>query len=152
MAMQFFINPKNVDRLYPWGEDGDNKQYWIEVKRHLSSKESQDVRAAGIPHIMQKPGDQTLTQAQQVEAAKEREVKMGLDMGRMALVRAVKYILKWSIPGPDGSTMPLSEATIGELLPEQFDAIDKALDEHKIRQEAALKADPLAGAATPKSA
>ena len=37
MAMQFFINPKNVDRLYPWGEDAENKQHWIEVKRHLSS-------------------------------------------------------------------------------------------------------------------
>jgi hypothetical protein len=152
MAMQFFINPKNVDRLYPWGEDGDSKQYWIEVKRHLSAKESQDVRAAGIPHIMQKPGDPSQTQEQQVAAAKEREVKMGLDMGRMALVRATKYIVRWSLPDASGATMPLSESTIGELLPEQFDAIDKALDAHKAKQEETLKADPLASDATPKSA
>jgi hypothetical protein len=152
MAMQFFINPKNVDRLYPWGEDAEHKEYWVEVKRHLSARESQDVRAAGIPHVMQKPGDPNLTTEQQTKAAAEREVKMGLDMGRMALVRATKYIVKWSIPGPDGSTMPLSEATIGELLPEVFDAIDKALDTHKVKQEGALKTDPLVGEATRKSA
>jgi hypothetical protein len=152
MAMQFFINPKNLDRLYPWGEDGDGKQYWIEVKRHLSARESQDIRAAGIPHIMQKPGDPKLSAAEQEKLAQTREVKMGLDMGRMALVRATKYIVRWSLPDDEGKTMPLSEATLGELLPEQFDAIDKALDAHKERQEAATKADPLAGEATPKSA
>jgi hypothetical protein len=111
MAMQFFINPKNLDRLYPWGEDGDGKQYWIEVKRHLSARESQDIRAAGIPHIMQKPGDPKLSAAEQEKLAQTREVKMGLDMGRMALVRATKYIVRWSLPDDEGKTMPLSEAT-----------------------------------------
>ena len=107
MAMQFFINPKNVDRLYPWGEDAEHKEYWVEVKRHLSARESQDVRAAGIPHVMQKPGDPNLTTEQQTKAAAEREVKMGLDMGRMALVRATKYIVRWSLTDAEGKPMPL---------------------------------------------
>ena len=145
--MQFFVNPKNVTRLYPWGE-GENKQYWIDVANHLSAKEDKDVQAAGIPHVMQKPGDPNETP----ESRREREVKMGLDMGRMSIVRAAKYIKAWSITGLDGSPVPLSEAAIGELLPAVFEAIDKALDKHKTAMEAAVADPPQDGTASLKSA
>ena len=135
MAMQFFVNPKNTTRLYPWGE-GENAQYWIEVKDHLSAKEERDIQTAGIPHILQKAGGKD-TPAQ--APAEGREMKMGLDVGRMALIRAAKQIVRWSLTDADGQPMPLSEASIGELLPEQFDAIDKALDAHKEAKAAEKK-------------
>lgn len=126
MARQFFVNPKAVTRLYPWGEADDNNAYWIEVKETLSAKEERDVQTAGIPHMLQKADakDAPVPEGQ-------REVKMGLDVGRMALVRAAKFIVRWSLSGLDGTTMPLSEAAIGELEPDCFEAIDKALDAHK---------------------
>ncbi len=145
--MQFFVNTKKTVRLYPWGE-GDNAKWWIQVKECLSAKEAKDVQAAGIPHLMQKPGDPD----EREEDKKQREVKMGLDMGRMSIVRASKYIVQWSLVDADGDPMPLSEAAIGELLEDKFDAIDKALDAHAKAQEAAKNAVPLAGATGQKSA
>lgn len=126
MARTFFVNPKSSTRLYPWGE-GENAQYWIDVKEQLSTKEEKDVQAAGIPHMLQKASAADAPQADQ----KDREVKMGLDMGRMSIVRASKFILAWSLLDNDGHPVPLSEAAIGELDPESFDAIEKALDAHK---------------------
>jgi predicted ATPase len=144
MSRQFFVNPKAVTRLYPWGEDADNKQWWIEVKDVLSAKEEKDVQAAGIPHMLQKPADKDV-------AAEQREVKMGLDVGRMSIVRAAKYVVRWSLVDETGQPMPLNEATIGELDPDSFDAIDKALDAHKAAV-AAKKAQAQAGATGAKSA
>lgn len=146
--MQFFVNPKDVTRLYPWGEA--TKEHWVEVKNHLSAKEEQDVRAAGIPHMLQKPGDPNASAEQAQRDAQGREVKMGLDMGRMALVRVKSYVVRWSLTN-DGAAVPVSEAAIGELLPEVFDALDKAIDEHK-KVQAAGKDQAPAGASSRKSA
>jgi hypothetical protein len=68
----------------------------------------------------------------------------------MSLVRATKAIVDWSLVDSDGARMPLSEASIGELLPEVFDAIDKALDAHK-KAKADEKKLP-SGTTLPKSA
>lgn len=132
--MKFFVNPKETTRLYPWGDGGEQKQWWIDVKDHLSAKEERDVQAAGIPHMLQKPGT-----AEQVKADSEREMKMGLDIGRMALVRAAKAIVAWSLVDNDGHPMPVNEAAIGELIPDVFDAIDKAIDAHKAAKVAEKK-------------
>lgn len=134
MAMQFFVNPKNTTRLYPWGQEGDAAQYWIQVKDHLSTKEERDIQTAGIPHILQKAGVKDAP-----EPTEGREMKMGLDVGRMALVRASKQIVQWSLTDNEGQPMPLSEAAVGELLPEVFEAIDKALDGHKAAMAAQKK-------------
>jgi hypothetical protein len=145
--MQFFVNPKATTILYPWGEDADNKAYWVRVKDHLSTKEEKDVQAAGIPHMLQKAQAEG---AQAEVAPADRETKVGLDIGRMSLVRATKAIVDWSLVDSDGARMPLSEASIGELLPEVFDAIDKALDAHK-KAKADEKKLP-SGTTLPKSA
>lgn len=141
--MQFVVNPKNVTRLFPWGQDGDAKQWWIDVKETLSAREDKLVQGAGIPHMLQK------TDAQAGQPA--GEVKMGLDMGRMAIVRARQYIVGWSLTDLQGAPLPLNEDSIGELLPEVLDAIDKALDAHKAKVLEG-KAQAQAGQSLPKSA
>lgn len=145
---RFFVNPKGVTRLYPWGEDPDSKQWWIDVKNDTSARDEQEIRAAGIPHMLQKPGQEGETDEQR----QGREVKMGLDVGRMSLVRAMKYLIAWSlVDDEDGTPIPLTEQSVGELLPETFDAIDKALDAHKKVQAEKNGRGPV-GANTSKSA
>lgn len=133
MSLQIFINPKHTERLYPLKHMAGGEGYWIDVKKFLSTREEQNVRASGIPHLMSKASDADLSE----EERKEREVKMGLDMGRMKIVRAASYIVAWNMPSPsgDGTVAALNEHSIGEMVPAIFDAIDKALDEHKARME-----------------
>lgn len=145
---QFFVNPKAVDRLFPWGEDDP---HYVDVKRDLSARDEQEIKAAGIPHMLQKPAAEGSAEADP-SAADGREVKMGLDIGRMSAVRMRKFIVGWSlVDDEDGTPIPVSEQTIGELLPDVFGAIDKAIDVHK-KAQAAKKAGAQAGVTTPKPA
>lgn len=132
MSLQLFINPKHTERLYPLKHLAGGESLYIDVKKFLSAREEQQVRTSGIPHLMSKASDADLTE----EERKDREVKMGLDMGRMKIVRAASYIVGWNFPAPNGEGIaPLNEHSIGEMTPQIFDAIDKALDDHKAAVE-----------------
>jgi hypothetical protein len=125
--MQLFINPKDTVRLTLF--DG---QHWIDVKKRLSVKETKDIQAAGITHMSARASQESIPEDQ-------REVKMGLDMGRLSLARAEKYVVGWSFTLGEAPVAVTPQA-ISDLLPEVFDAIDVALDAHIKEQEAEKKA------------
>jgi hypothetical protein len=132
MAFEFFVNPKHTAVLYPWKHMAGAENDWIKVKKFLSVREAQEVQTAGLDHIRtarakeEKPDTDDIVQENQ----EPDEVKMGLDVGRMKLVRALKYIVAWSI-SLDGAVMPINEETVGNLHEDVFKAIDEALDAHK---------------------
>lgn len=114
--MQWFIDPKDTIRL----DIGDDQ--YIDIKKRLSAKEAKDVQAAGINSMRVK------TNAAEVPE-EDREVNMGLDMGAMALTRAEKYIVGWSL-SREGKPVSVSREAIQSLTTDAFNAIDKALDTH----------------------
>jgi hypothetical protein len=139
--MQFFVDPTAVETIFPWGE----KQPYVVVKKFLTAKEEQMVRAAGIPHMLAKSDDAKAVKAAKAAAAEGqevegREMKMGLDMGRMKLVRASAYIVSWGVM-LRGKPVEPNEQTIGNLLPHVFDALDAALDAHKEKMDAEKKSE-----------
>jgi hypothetical protein len=134
MALEFFVNPKHTETLYPWKHMAGGENEWIKVKKFLSVREAQEVQTAGLDHIRtarakdEKPDGDGVVQ----ENEEPSEVKMGVDVGRMKLIRALKYIVGWSLT-MDGAAVPINEETVGNLHEEIFKSIDEALDAHKKR-------------------
>lgn len=150
MPRQIFVNPKDTERLYLW-RDTEGDSYWIDVKANLSAKETQQVQSSGIDHMMAK-ANQAKAQIEGEEPAQDQEIKLGLDMGAMKLTRAEKYIVAWSFTrtnsGGQESPVPVNAESIGELLPEVFEEIEKQLDAYIAKREAEKKAK-LGGTTSP---
>lgn len=117
--MGVFVKPEV--RRYPFKYQ--DVEFWIEVKRRLTTGELKRMQSAGIVDV----------QASRTQSPDE--ARLGLDMARLSLARCEAYLVDWNLTDDNGKTQPVTRATIEALDPDVFDLIDKLLDEHVTAQE-----------------
>jgi hypothetical protein len=108
-----FVSPETVRIDLPSHEDGGKN--WIEVKKHLSAGENHRFRSAGLTRLSQRDGGN----------------EVSVDWVALAFARVEAYLVDWSAKNPQtGKDIPVSRAAIESLAPDDFDAIDKAVQQH----------------------
>lgn len=100
---------------------------WVEFKDKLTIGEKKRLEGSGVAAVRDPSGD---TRAKQ---------SFELDFERLGLARLEAYVVAWSFVGLDKKALAVTPEAIGSLVPEIADELEKALDEHIKKVEAAKK-------------
>lgn len=118
--MSVFVDPEVIRLPLDLPEQPDA---WIEVKRELTVGELRRMQAAGITYMS---GADTAA-----ASGDQSDVKMGIDMARMALAKAQAFIVDWNLRGKDGKEVPYKPSTVPNLKEAVFAKIEAAIDQHR---------------------
>lgn len=113
---------KFVDRY------GIEHSFWIKVKKFLTVGEAKRMRSSGFGALRSGGED---------SRKKEREIDV--DWSETAFSRVRAYLLDWSLESDPAKHIKLPISAIESLEEDAFDAIDKAIDQHRTEMEAEKK-------------
>lgn len=99
---------KHANRRYPLPSDSD---YWVELRR-LSLLDAQAINRDYLGNVKLAIGGATPEVAMR---------DMNGEAAILAILRAV--VLRWNIDGPDGESLPISDASLKDLEPEDLEFI-----------------------------
>ncbi len=103
-----FVSPETV-RIEL--KDGD----WIEIKKELTVADDHGFRIAGMTATV----NQTTGRPD-----------IGVDLTAVSRARVMTYLVDWSAKHPDGKDVALTESAVMSLATEDYEAIDRAIQDH----------------------
>lgn len=114
-----FVSPETV--RIGLRADPDGTKNWIEVKKYLTAGETHAFRMAGFQRVSKREGS--------------AETEVGIDWREIAIAKVKAYLVDWSARDRRDKPVPITDETIRQLSPEQFDEIEEAIEKHRQAME-----------------
>ena len=109
-------------------------QYWVEIRKLLTAGQELAIQQAGVSFVAQGKDTEDeegheLSHISQVEGV--QGAKVGLNMARMNLAKALAYLVDWNFTAPNSTKpIPITKNNLEALNPRVFEAIQNAINEH----------------------
>jgi len=137
-----------VERLYLFGtKKGDPDELWIEAKKRISYRESQELMAS-IADTMLVGGDEedgsngqhpTVRTSRRSRSRRSGTAEIGLDLAINGPERILTWVLDWNFSDAEARHVPFGAEAVDELDPVTATEIHEALNDHIERYEKAGK-------------